>query len=169
MAFLTGYGSIAQRAASNVIPGIAWSHPLAKGLIAAYYPGSFPGGTMINLASPGNGDIITQGGTATPLVATPEGPGINIAGNGTTTRYVNGPCPPALLNGKVSMFVRAQWKPGQATGGQVCRIFGIWFDNPQVSPYYVYAISVDNNSMAQNLGLVFAASSSVFLSSLVRP
>ena len=154
MAFLTGYGSIAQRAASNVIPGIAWSHPLAKGLIAAYYPGSFPGGTMINLASPGNGDIITQGGTATPLVATPEGPGINIAGNGTTTRYVNGPCPPALLNGKVSMFVRAQWKPGQATGGQVCRIFGIWNNNtnPLTSPYYVYAISVDNNSVAQNLG-----------------
>ena len=60
-----------------------------------------------------------------PLVATPGKQGINIAGTGTATRYVNGPCPPALLNGKVSMFVRAQWKPGQATGGPAMPYLGI--------------------------------------------
>jgi hypothetical protein len=144
-------------------PIVNRAHPLARMLQAAYYPGAFPNVPITNLVSPGNGDIVTQGGTATPLVATPEGLGINIAGTGTTTRYINGPCPSSLLNGRVTLFVRAQWKPGQASNSQLARIFGIWYNSPQTSPYYVYTIGVDNGTQSQNVGLAWAYSSSAFL------
>ena len=147
------------------VPIVNQAHPLARNLQAAYYPGAFPNVPISNLASPGNGDLVTQGGTATPLVLTPEGLGINVAGTGVTGRYVNGPIPPALQQaGHVSIFVRGQWTPGVAAANVPSRIFGVWYSATDgVAPYYSYTISPTTATQSQCLGAAFASSASAFV------
>ena len=60
-------------------------HRLAASCIAAYVPGAFPAGDVINLVSPGLGDLTTRTGTDVNLVQTPDG----LAVNGTGTSSAN--------------------------------------------------------------------------------
>jgi hypothetical protein len=166
MSYLLGYSSVVSRAATGTIPTVARSHPLAKGLQAAYYPGVFPDALVPNLVSPGNGDMTTQGGTATPLVTTPEGPGIDIRGTGTSTRNVYGPAPTGMLqNSEVTLFVRGQWGPGTGGANQPQNIFGITYTGTpaaQTSPYEYFSIISSDGSQAQCIGAAYASSPSTF-------
>jgi hypothetical protein len=163
MAFLTGYTSISRRALSGVVPTIARSHPLAAGLQAAYYPGAHPSIPIVNLASPGYGDlnILQATPTPVPLVMTPEGPGINIAGTGTTTRQVNGLCPTALLqNGNLSLFVRGQWVGNTGAASIDSRIFGIYFSGAgTASPFFGYILCAADGVQPNCIGAAFASAS----------
>jgi hypothetical protein len=163
MAFLTGYAAVSHRALTGAIPTIAWSHPMAQGLVGAYYPGVFPTVPIINLASPGNGDMTSQGGTATPIVMTPEGPGINVAGTGTGTRFVQGNAPTQmLLTSKLSLFVRGQWGPGATGANAPQRIFGISYDVGGASPFDYFVITSSDGTQQNCIGCAWASSSSVF-------
>ena len=62
------------------------AHPLAQNLLACYVPATAPGGRIINLAAPGNGDLTTRTGVAVGLGITPEGPGLAYTGTATAIR-----------------------------------------------------------------------------------
>src|SRR5271169_4138783 len=62
------------------VPIVNRAHPLAANLLAAYVPAIAPTGRIINLASPGSGDLTTRG-TASNLKATPEGLGLDCTVN----------------------------------------------------------------------------------------
>jgi hypothetical protein len=100
------------------VPGVNWAHPLAQGLLAAYAPSAFPGGRIINLASPGSCDLTSRTGVAAGLGITPEGPGL--AYTGTTAAQASGTTPASWQKGSgQSIFVRALNKGGQTTNKPV--------------------------------------------------
>jgi hypothetical protein len=127
MAFLTGYASISRRAMTGTIPVVARSHPLAKGLLAAFYPAAFPGSTMTNLAVPGLLDLTVRRNANSYNVNTPEGPGLNgILGQANTSglpaNFVANP-----PTGAVSLFIRGKWGPIN-TGTAPAQMFGFYIN-----------------------------------------
>jgi len=89
------------------VPIVNLAHPLAQGLLAAYVPAVAPGGRIINLAAPGNGDLTTRTGVAVGIGQTPEGPGL--AYTGTTAATASGLAPASWqVTAGTSVFVRGQ-------------------------------------------------------------
>jgi len=167
MAYLTGYASIARRAASGVIPSIATSHPLARGLLAAYYPATAPNGTLQNLVAGGNGNLTTRVGVAVGLSPTPEGPGLLYSGQATAS--FGGACPSTFqLSSGQSLFVRMKRGPTVYQGGHVAYLFGVAITS---SPFNCYIIGTGLNGSTGNgqLGLLYQTTASSYIGTAILP
>jgi hypothetical protein len=153
MAFLTGYASISRRAATGIIPIIARSHPLANGLLLAYYPAAFPGGALKNLATPGLLDLVTRVNANSYNINTPEGPGLNTR---TGTAQISS-LPASFAPTAITLFVRGQWTA--ANPATPARIFGIYMNTSNFIGSQLEAGPNYAGSVVGTIGAYYTASS----------
>jgi hypothetical protein len=156
-------------------------HPLASGVIAAYMPAAFPSGTVVNMATPGLGDLTTRTGTAVNMTMTPDGMGV--AHSGTTgTDVLSGPLPtigPWRGTTGQSLFVRGQKTATAANGTQTILVgvttnatpfncYGIGFGGSgaggggAITVYQTVAGSAQVGSIVPLLNSMFDAGASMF-------
>ena len=149
------------------IPRVNWRHPLAEGLVAAYFPGAFPYVPIANLAYPGSGDLTAAGSTIVHEL-TQEGLWLALGGTAGTA-WVSGIAPPQMKpQGRFSAFIRGRYNGNAGTNTPV-GIFGVSFTgNASTSPFWSWAIMPNTATVSQRFGLGYASSSSTFLNTSIN-
>ncbi len=134
------------------VPKVNWTHPLARSLIAAYVPATAPSGRIINLVSPGSGDLTTRG-TASYLKQTPEGLGLDCT---VQNAGAWGPAPVQFQVAKnVSVFARGLFA-GNSQVNVPCLFIGVSYAPTITSPYIPYGVGSGPNAPATTGSLLAA-------------
>lgn len=154
------------RAPGIGIPKLNRAHPLAMGLVAAYYPGAFPFVPIVNLVSPGAGDFTSAGSTIVHEL-TQEGPGLALSGTAGTA-WVSGVASTLMRpQGRFSAFIRGRYN-GNAGSNLPVALFGVSFSgNASVSPFWSWAIMPNDSVHTQRFGLGYASSTSTFVNTAI--
>ncbi len=145
------------------VPVLNSAHPLAQSLLAAYVPAMAPGGKIVNLASPGSGDLVTRVGSPV-LAPTPEGLGFNCSVSAAQKSIQSGNVPlPFQMASGMSIFVRGQWI-GYAGNNNPDNLLGITYN---AAPFWAWGIGVSastglNSSALNSICYFYDQGSSTF-------